>query len=205
LVDDHPLVRAGVRVALKECSGLVVIGEAADGRSALTACREQRPDVVVLDMCMPGLNGMAALKELSRELPSLKSVAFSMSQEPWLVQEALRAGAKGYVFKSSSPEQLREAVTRVIAGEVYIDPALPQASAGNAHVANSATALSKRELQVLRLAVQGVPAKEAAQELELSPRTLETYKARAMQKLQLRSRADLMRFATFSGWLHADG
>ena len=200
-VDDHPLIRAGVRAALKG-SRLEIVAEAADGRAALAACREHRPDVLLLDMYLPHLNGTEVLKELSLELPAVKAVVFSMREDPWLVREALAAGARGYLRKSAPPQQLRQALLQVAGGQVYVDFTLEGPSSRRpAEPALNASMLSPRELDVLRLLARGVTGKEAAGTLDISPRTLETYRARAMQKLQLRSRVDLMRFASHSGWL----
>lgn len=182
-----------------------VVAEAADGRAAITVCREHQPDLALLDMYLPHANGVEVVKELVSELPSLKVVMYSMSEEPWLVREALAAGAKGYVFKSSAPDQLSKALLKVASGQVYVDSALTARHNKPGWRLDepkpAASLLSKRELEVLQLLARGVPGKEAADALELSPRTLETYRARAMHKLQLRSRVDLMRFAVHSGWL----
>ena len=204
VADDHPITRRGVAGIL---SGLDidVIGEAADGRSAITLCRELQPEVAVLDMYLPHLNGVEIARELRRELPLLKAVMYTMTEDPWLVREALAAGAKGYVSKSSPPDQLRIALSRVARGQTYVDSALSEKHARPgwklAEPKPAQALLSKRELEVLKLLARGLPGKEIADTLALSPRTLETYRARAMHKLQLRSRVDLMRFALHSGWL----
>jgi DNA-binding NarL/FixJ family response regulator len=203
-VDDHPTIREGIRTVLAG-SEIDVVGEAADGRNAVALCRQQQPDIALLDMYLPHVNGVEIVKQLSGELPALQVVIYSMSEAPWLVQESLAAGAKGYIFKSSPPEQLRRALLQVAGGRVYVDRALAERQGKPGQLSEPvlppASLLSKRELEVLRLFARGVTGKEAAQALELSPRTLETYKARAMYKLQLRSRTDLMRFAIHSGWL----
>jgi DNA-binding NarL/FixJ family response regulator len=204
VADDHPITRRGVAGIL---SGLEmdVIGEAADGRSAITLCRELQPDVAVLDMYLPHVNGVEIVRELCSELPMLKAVMYTMTEDPWLVREALAAGAKGYVFKSSPPDQLRMALSRVAKGHIYVDSALSERHGRPGWKLTepkpAQALLSKRELEVLQLLARGLPGKEIADALALSPRTLETYRARAMHKLQLRSRVDLMRFALHSGWL----
>lgn len=186
-------------------SEMDIVAEAGDGRSAVDVCREHQPDLALLDMYLPHANGVEVVKELLLELPSLKVVMYSMSEEPWLVREALAAGAKGYVFKSSAADQLSKALLKVASGQVYVDSALTARHTKPGWRLDepkpAASLLSKRELEVLQLLARGVPGKEAADALELSPRTLETYRARAMHKLQLRSRVDLMRFAVHSGWL----
>jgi DNA-binding NarL/FixJ family response regulator len=204
VVDDHPTTRRGVAGLLAGLD-MEVIAEAADGRSALTVCRTLQPDVAVLDMYLPHLNGVEVVKELAREVPALKAVMYTMTEDPWLVREALAAGARGYVCKSSPPDQLRMALTRVAKGHTYVDSVMSERHARPgwklAEPKPASSLLSKRELEVLRLLARGLPGKEIADALALSPRTLETYRARAMHKLQLRSRVDLIRFALHSGWL----
>jgi DNA-binding NarL/FixJ family response regulator len=205
VVDDHPSIRVGLRSTLTSEGTISVVGEAADGEAALATVREQEPDVVVLDMLLPHANGIDVIKRLLAERPGLKIVAFSMRESPWFVKEILSAGAAGYVFKRSPPAELTHAVQQVANGLTYVDRAVAKelATAGARRDEPHARGalLSKREAEVLRLLARGLAGKEAADLLDLSPRTLETYKARAMQKLQLRSRADLMRFANHSGWL----
>jgi DNA-binding NarL/FixJ family response regulator len=204
VIDDHPTTRRGVAGILGGLN-MDVVGEAGDGRSALPLCRRLEPDVALLDMFLPHLNGVEVVRQLSRELPASKSVIYSMSEDPWLVREALAAGAKGYVCKSSPPDQLRMALSQVAKGHTYVDSAMSDRHARPgwrlSEPKPAASLLSRRELEVLRLLARGLPGKEIANTLALSPRTLETYRARAMHKLQLRSRVDLMRFALHSGWL----
>jgi DNA-binding NarL/FixJ family response regulator len=205
VVDDHPSMRLGLRATLASSPELCVVDEAADGPEALAVVRKHKPDVVVLDLLLPHLNGLDVMRTLLAELPELKFIAYSRREEAWFVREALAAGATGYVFKRSAPSELLRAVKRAAAGHSFVDPALGdlhhglelQAASSNA----KAVRLSEREAQILRLVATGAVAKEAARELQLSNRTFETYKARAMQKLQLRTRSDLLRFAKHSGWL----
>ena len=203
IVDDHPLLRAGIAASLTN-AGIHVAGEAPDGRAAIEVVRQQRPDVIVLDMLLPQLNGIDVMKTLLAEMPGLRFVAFSTREDPWFVQEVMAAGAAGYVFKRSPENELIYAVQQVAAGKTYVDRALasdyPPRSGRRSQRGLGGGALSQREAEVLRLVALGMAGKEAARQLKLSPRTLETYKARAMQKLQLRTRADLMRFAEHSGW-----
>jgi DNA-binding NarL/FixJ family response regulator len=204
VADDHPTTRRGIGGILGGLN-MDVVGEAEDGRSALRLCQMLQPDVALLDMFLPHLNGVEVVTQLCRELPAAKAVIYSMNEDPWLVREALAAGARGYVCKTSPPDQLRMALSQVARGGTYVDSAMSDRHARPGWRLNEpkpgASLLSKRELEVLQLLARGLPGKEIADTLALSPRTLETYRARAMHKLQLRSRVDLMRFALHSGWL----
>ena len=206
VVDDHPSMRLGLKATLASSPQLHVVDEAADGLGAVTVVRKHKPSVVVLDMLLPHLNGIDVIRTLLPELPQVKFVAYSRREEPWFVRETLAAGATGYVFKRSAPSELLRAVTRATTGHSYVDPALGDLHHGLELQAGSSSSkavrLSEREAQILRLVAKGAIAKDAARELQLSNRTFETYKARAMQKLQLRSRSDLIRFAEHSGWLN---
>ncbi len=205
VVDDHPILRRGVKAALGGSPRLRVIGEAADGLEALKVVRECKPDVVVLDLLLPHLNGLGVMNALSAELPSLKFVAYSLREEPWFVSEALAAGAHAYVFKRQNAARLVEAVEQAAIGACttlgVVASLEDQGTLVSEAADGSLVRLSKREMETLRLVARGSTAKEAAKLLNVGVRTLETYKSRAMQKLQLRSRLDLTRFAEHSGWL----
>lgn len=201
LVDDHTSVRLGLRSMLAAEPGVRIVDEASDGDQALQIVREKQPDVVVLDLLLPYRNGLEVMKSLLAEFPRMRFVAYSQREEHWFVREALNAGATAYVSKRSEPSALMLALQQALIGKRYVDPALgelerpePQSDAPRAR-------LSKREAQVLRAVARGSTAKDIASRLGLSSRTMETYKARAMQKLQLRTREDLVRFAEHSGWL----
>jgi DNA-binding NarL/FixJ family response regulator len=206
VIDDHPFVRAGVKATLEGAGGIRVVGEAADGDEALAVVRQHVPDVVVLDLLLPHRNGIEVVRSLLEELPALKIVAYSMHDDPWWVQHALNAGAAGYVSKRSAESELLRAVQQVATGKHYLDRSLDEHHLPRGVRPRSPSShcfgLSKREAEVLRRVALGEPVKHAAGSLKLSPRTFETYKARAMQKLQLRTRVDLMRFAAQCGWLH---
>lgn len=201
LVDDHPSVRAGLKSMLSAAPGVHVVDEAADGNQALQIVRERQPDLVVLDLLLPHLNGLEVMKSLLAEFPQLRFVAYSQREEHWFVREALDAGAMAYVSKRSQPAALVLALQQALHGKRYVDPALGELSRAEAQPEATRVRLSKREAQVLRAAARGVTAKDIANRLGLSSRTMETYKARAMQKLQLRTREDLVRFAEHCGWL----
>ncbi len=205
LVDDHPVLRAGIKMLLSNEADLVVIGEAGDGRSAVGMASELRPDVVLMDVSLPELGGAEATKRILANDPGLKVLALSAHEEPALARMLLDAGAAGYALKRSACEELVRAVRTVASGGTYLDPVMagqlgPRRGRGSSETAPT-TSLSEREVEVIRLVANGYTSKEVASNLGLSHRTLETYKARAMAKLNLRTRADLIRYAMRSGWL----
>jgi len=206
LVDDHPVMRAGVRTLLDAEPDLLVVGEANDGTAAVRLADELSVDVVLMDVSLPGLSGAEATKRLLVSAPTVRVLALSAHEDVSFARMLLDAGAVGYALKRSACDELVRAVRIVASGGTYVDPSLAarlvntggrrQGPAGLPVVS-----LSEREAEVIRLIAQGHTAKEMAASLGLSPRTLETYKARAMSKLNLRSRADLIRYALKSGWL----
>jgi DNA-binding NarL/FixJ family response regulator len=206
LVDDHPLMRAGVKTLLNAEPDLEVIAEAGDGLAALVFARDIRPDVVVMDVSLPQLGGADATKEILAEHPEQRVLAFSAHEEIAFARLMLDAGARGYAIKRSACDELVRAVRVVASGGTYVDPSLAGALVSQGQRLSSPTGvpavgLSEREAEVIRLIAHGHTSKEMALALGLSPRTLETYKARAMSKLNLRTRADLIRYALRSGWL----
>jgi DNA-binding NarL/FixJ family response regulator len=205
LVDAHPIFRAGVASLLDADAELALVGQAGDARTALTLVAQLRPDVVILDLSLPDTRGQGVATELLAAAPNLKIVGLSAKREPGGTQRLLSEGGRGCVLKTIACAELARTIKVVARGGTYVDPAvalpLPKAPA-TSHVAASG-GLSSRELQVMRLVAGGGTAKEVADELGLSPRTLETYKARAMAKLNLRTRADLIRYAFRCGWLSA--
>ncbi|RYZ07532.1 MAG: response regulator transcription factor [Myxococcales bacterium] len=206
IVDDHSCLRLGLRRTLELSPQLQVVGEAGDGEEALAVVRQLRPDLVVMDLSLPLLNGLEVMRRLRGELPAIKFVAYSLREEAWAAREALEAGAAAYVCKNSPPSELLRAVEQAaITDAVPAAQKLEKSSdAPEApRVRRQNLRLSEREAHVLRLLARGVTLKEAARSLQISVRTLETYRARGMQKLQLRTRVDLMRFAEHSGWLSA--
>jgi DNA-binding NarL/FixJ family response regulator len=207
LADDHAVVRAGLKALINAQPGMEVVGEAADGLSACEQAPSLRPDVVVMDVSMPGLSGAQATERLRRECPAAKVLALTVHEDKGYLRQLLAAGAVGYVLKRAAAEELIHALRAVAAGGVYLDPALagklvvgfvrkppgPGAAGGGD--------LSDREAAVVRLTAAGHSNKEIATQLGLSIKTVETYKARALEKLGLQSRADLVRYALQRGWL----
>jgi DNA-binding NarL/FixJ family response regulator len=199
IADDHPLIREGVRHLLRAEPDIDVCGEAVDGASAIALVGRFHPDVVVLDLAMPDMNGITAAAEIVSRFPATRIVALSMHEESSYVRKALAAGARGYVAKRSVTEGLVKAVRAVASGGTYIDPLLSQLIAEIA--ADRRPDLSDREREVLMQVALGYGNNEIAAVLNISPRTVETYKARIMEKLGLRTRAEIVRYANAYGLL----
>ena len=206
LADDHPIVLEGIKALLQAAPDLSLVGDAATGSEALQMISSRKPDVAVIDISMPGLNGLELAKRLHETCPEVRLIALTLHEDRAYVQPMLQAGARGYLLKRSAAEDLVRAIRAVAAGGVYLDPAV----AGNAlaDVTGSGAGapvrgadLSPRETDVLRLTAQGLSNKEIAARLEISAKTVETYKARASEKLGLRTRADIVRFGAANGWL----
>ena len=209
LADDHAVVREGLKALVNAHPDMEVVGEAADGRTACVRAAEVRPDVLVMDVSMPDMNGVQATRELHEVAPTIKVVALTVHEDRTFVQQLLAAGASGYVLKRAAAEELVHAIRVVARGEVYLDPVVAAslvqqlARKPRSGVAPDTEDLSDREAEVLRLIAQGHSNKEIAARLELSVKTVETYKARSMDKLGLTGRADIVRLALEKGWLHA--
>jgi DNA-binding NarL/FixJ family response regulator len=205
LVEDHPVLRAGVATLLREQSDLELVGEANDGVKGVELAQELNPDVVIMDVSLPRLGGAEATKQIKAARPEQRVLALSAHEEPAFARTLLDAGAAGYALKRSACDELVRAVRTVAAGVTYVDPLLtPPAVAGQRRTSPTdvpSVSLSEREAEVIRLSAQGYTSKEIAQTLNLSPRTLETYKSRAMAKLNLATRAELIRYAARCGWL----
>ena len=206
LADDHGIVREGLKALINSQAGMEVVGEAADGRTACARAREMRPDVVVMDVSMPELNGVQATRELRSQCPDVKVLALTVHEERSYLRDLIEAGASGYVLKRSAAEDLVHAVQVVARGDVYLDPSVTAAVVGKlarAHPPSdrSTLDLSDRETEVLQLIAQGHSNREIAGRLKISVKTVETYKARSMEKLGLKGRADIVRLALQKGWL----
>jgi DNA-binding NarL/FixJ family response regulator len=206
LADDHPVVREGLKTLINAQPGMSVVGEAADG---LVACQEIPPlcpDVVVMDVSMPGLTGSQATARLQQECPTARVLALTVHEDKGYIRQLLTAGAAGYVLKRAAPEELIHAIRVVAAGGVYLDPSMAGKVVGGfvGQPANGSTPvgeLSERETEVAQQTAAGYSNKEIAARLELSIKTVETYRARAMEKLGLQSRSALVRYAVQQGWL----
>lgn len=207
LADDHPVVLAGIKALLQGAHGIVVIAEAATGTAALEMICEHEPDVAVLDISMPGLNGLDLAEELARRCPQVKLLALTVHEDRAYMQRLLQSGVRGYVLKRSASEDLPHAIRAVASGGIYLDPAIAakvlplQAGASPMAAGVQVEDLSPRELEVLRLTAQGYANKQIASQLDVSIKSIETYKARAAAKLGLRSRADIVRYGATLGWI----
>jgi len=207
LADDHPIVRAGLRALLETQQEIVVVGEAGTASEAVDVVTRERPDVAILDISMPG-GGLQALRAIAElDLPTRVLILTVHAEERYLLP-VLQAGGSGYVRKSSLHTDLIEAIRTVARGDVFVDPEaarmllrgyLDQAQAG--HVQDPAQVLSEREREVLKLTAAGYTAQEIADQLYLSPKTVETYRHRVMQKLGFSRRSELVRFALRAGLL----
>lgn len=211
LADDHAVVREGLKALINGQPGMEVVGEAADGRTACVRAAELRPDVVVMDVSMPDMNGVQATRELRSVCPEIRVLALTVHEDRSYLRELLEAGASGYVLKRAAAEDLVYAVQVVARGEVYLDPIVAAAVVGQLarkprrDQGLSVDDLSERETEVLQLIAQGHINKEIAARLDISVKTVETYKARSMEKLGLTGRADIVRLALQEGWLQDPG
>jgi DNA-binding NarL/FixJ family response regulator len=206
MVDDHPVVLAGLKAVVSSDPHLEIVGEARDGRTALDCARRLRPDIVVLDISIPELTGAMVMAALHAELPDTRVLVLTVHEDRAYVRQMMEAGAAGYLLKRCAAEELTRAIGIVAAGGVYLDPAIAGRAVGRpdpacAPAGNPEVSLSERETDVLRLVASGHSNKEIAGTLEISIKTVETYKARAMEKLGFRSRVDLVRYAAARGGL----
>lgn len=208
VADDHAMVREGLKALLNAESDMEVVAEAGDGESALARARTVQPDIVLMDLSMPGMNGLEATAALSECCPEVKVLAVSRHRGRSYVQQLLRAGASGYVLKQSSSEEILRAVRAIGHGATYVDGAVSQdvfASLGSRperiRGTTDSSDISEREEEVLRLVAWGYTNKEIAARLELSVKTVESHKMNASTKLGLNSRVDVVRLALLRGWL----
>jgi DNA-binding NarL/FixJ family response regulator len=207
LADDHPIVLAGVKALLQAAPEIALVGEATTGPAALRLIQQTAPDVAVIDISLPELNGIELAKRLAETCPGVRLLALTVHEDRAYVQPLLQAGARGYLLKRSAAEDLVRAIRAVAAGGVYLDPSVADKAlpAPPRRANGSKTApdeeLSQRESEVLRLTAQGFSNKEIAGRLDVSVKTVETYKARAAEKLGLRTRADIVRYGASHGWL----
>ena len=205
LADDHAVLRAGLKLLLEEEPDIRVVGEAADGAAVLPLAEACQPDLILLDLTMPRLGGLEIVPLLQKHVPQAQILILTMHDDEGYLREALQVGVSGYVLKKAADVELLSAIRAVMRGEVYIHPAMTRSLLGDVMpdgIPRTASAgegfwatLSDREQEVLQLVALGYTGREIAERLSLSVKTVETYRARGMEKLQLRSRAALVRFA----------
>jgi DNA-binding NarL/FixJ family response regulator len=206
LADDHPIVLNGLRNLVQAEDDLDLVGQASGGMTALNLIRETRPDVAVVDISMPDLNGIALTRRLVNEAPSVRVLVLTLHEDLAFVRQAIQAGVRGYVLKRSAAECLIQAIRSVVAGGVYVDPAIANRMIGASpkgwqKISAAGPDLTEREAGVLRLVALGFTNKEIARQLDVGVKSVETYKARGAAKLGLRTRAELVRYASSQGWL----
>jgi len=209
LADDHPIVLNGLRNLVRAEKDFELVGEAASGLAALKIIRAQRPDVAVLDLSMPELNGIALSRRLTAEMPALRLLVLTLHEDRAYLNQALEAGVQGYVLKRSAAEKLVQAIRAVAVGGLYVDPAVvgrvaasKRSSARLSASRGASPSLTKREGEVLKLIALGFTNKEIASRLDVGVKSVETYKARGLEKLSLKSRSELVRYASGQGWLN---
>jgi two-component system response regulator NreC len=206
LADDHEVMREGLRLLVNSQPDMECVGEAGDGREAVALACQLRPDVVLMDVSMPSMSGLEATRQIKKSCPEVKVIALTRHADDSYIQQLLQAGANGYVLKLSAADELVRAVRAAVEGKTYLDPEVARhvaevagrPSAGRDYTVK---ALSAREEEVLRRAAMGYANKEIAERLRISVRTVEVHKANAMQKLCLKSRIDIVRYAILKGWL----
>lgn len=208
LVDDHPVVLAGIRALLQGVPEVELVGEANTGATGLKAIRDSSPDIAVIDLSLPDISGMELARQIRRQFPDVKIIALTVHEDRAYVHPVLEAGAKGYLLKRSAADELLRAIRAVNRGDIYLDPTIADKAAVNAPALAASDdddggELSRREEDVLRLVAQGFSNKQIAGQLEVSVKSVETYKARAAEKKALRSRADIVRYGIRQGWLAA--
>ena len=206
MADDHVLVREGIKLLIDAQPDMQVVGEASDGESAWRSVRELSPDVAVLDVSMPGLNGAQTAERLRTACPNVKVLALSAYSDHAHVSALLAAGAAGYVLKRAASTELADAIREVATGGTYFDEMLPVESmtSGSGADDDTSTPLSSREVEVIKLVSWGHSNKDIAARLFLSVKTVEGYKARIMEKLGLSSRVELVKFAMRRGWMEEE-
>jgi two-component system, NarL family, response regulator NreC len=208
LADDHVTVRHGLKLLIDSQPDMKVVSEASDGQTALQRALELKPDVVVMDISMPGMNGLVATRQLKQLRPDAAIVTLTRHSDDAYLQELLRAGVSGYVLKQSAPAELIQAIRAAAAGGQYLDSSLTsRVTAGflareGKPLGKAGVTVSQRESDVLRLIASGYSNKEIAGQLNLSVKTIEAHKANAMRKLGLTGRIDIVKYAVLQGWLN---
>jgi len=209
ITDDHQLVRASLKSLLGEFSGIEVVAEAADGRQAFDLIAVQRPDVVLMDISMAGLNGVEATRQIAREHPHVRVIVLSMHTDERHVLQAMRAGAAGYVLKGAAPSELELAIAAVSRGEIFLSPAISKhvidAYLGQSRgEGDGLDKLTPRQREILQLIAEGNSSKQIAHRLDASVKTIESHRASLMERLDIHDVAGLVRYAIRNGLVSAE-
>jgi DNA-binding NarL/FixJ family response regulator len=208
VADDHAIVRQGLKLLIDSQQDMQVVAEVADGHAALEQAEALKPDIVIMDISMPGMNGLTATRTLKQRQPTITIVALTRHEDETYLEELLRAGASAYILKQSAPADFLQAIRAVAAGGIYLDPAMTSRVAGGLlagkpHVnAQTSAKLTERESEVLRLVAVGHSNVEIAARLGIAVKTVEVHKANAMRKLGLTGRVDVIRYGVLQGWLY---
>lgn len=209
IVDDHTLVRAGIRALLQKIPGVKVVAESNNGPFALRMVEKYSPDIVLLDIEMPGMNGLEVTAHISQDFPKSRVIILSMHEDQEYVMRAIRAGAAGYLLKGSSTPELELAITAVADGQTFLSPAAAKHVVGDLARRNTQSpspleSLSPRQRQVVKLLATGHSRKEIAAQLKVSVKTVDTHRAQCMEKLQVHDLASLVRFAIRNGMVGSE-
>jgi DNA-binding NarL/FixJ family response regulator len=214
LADDHALVRAGIRALLAGLPDVESVVEAGDGQEALTVLRETKPDLALIDIAMPGLNGLELAARVAREAPGTRLVILSMHGTPAHVAQALRAGVSGYLLKDAAADELPVLLRAVMRGETYLSPAISKqvvdgylgrtAAPANPGDGAALDVLTSRQREILQLVAEGKSTKEVAQLLDVSAKTVETHRGQIMERLGIHDLAGLVRYAIRTGLVSSD-
>ena len=208
LTDDHPIVLSGLRNLVQAEDDFELVGEASSGLAALKIIREQLPDLAVVDISMPELNGILLGRRLANEAPAVKLLVLTLHEDLAYLKQALDVGVRGYILKRSAAENLVQAMRSVVLGGLYVDPAIAHRffdtgakSARGGYSAVNIPQLTERESEVLKYVALGFTNKEIARRLDISAKSIETYRLRGCERLGLKTRVELVRFAAAEGWL----
>jgi len=208
LADDHPIVLNGLRNLIQAEDDFELVGEASSGLAALKIIRDKQPDLAVVDISMPELNGILLGRRLANEAPAVKLLVLTLHEDLAYLKQALDVGVRGYILKRSAAENLVQAMRSVMLGGLYVDPAIAHRffdagakSARGGYTALNIPQLTERESEVLKYVALGFTNKEIARRLDVSAKSIETYRLRGCDKLGLKSRVELVRFAAAEGWL----
>jgi DNA-binding NarL/FixJ family response regulator len=207
VADDHPVVLAGIKALLQGAPEIVLLGDATTGKAAIELIQRTMPDIAVIDISLPDISGLDVARCIAETCPAVKLLALTVHEDRAYVQLLLQAGVWGYILKRSAAEDLVRAVRAVAAGGVFLDPEVADKALAETSRNGSASPdkelLSQREGEVLKMTPQGFSNKEIAARLDVSIKTVETYKARASEKLNLRTRVDIVRYGVAHGWLES--